>query len=117
MNQKAELARIQQQVAEWLIRFFESEEDEAADAARAAEWQRWCEQDERHERVYHQMQQLWSSTALTPATTQRKARLQRFFFLALVLGLVGLLASQLPYLYWLADQLYGNRGNPTPEVG
>ncbi|MGL9736112.1 MAG: FecR/PupR family sigma factor regulator [Symbiopectobacterium sp.] len=50
----------------------------AADAARAAEWQRWCEQDERHERVYHQMQQLWFSAALTPATTSvRRARVRR----------------------------------------
>lgn len=103
MNQKAELARIQQQAAERLIRFSEPEEDEATEAARAAEWQRWCEQDVRHERVYHQMQQLWSSAALTSATTQRKARPQRFLSLALALGVVGMLASQLPYRYWLAD--------------
>lgn len=104
MNQKAELVRIQQQAAEWLIRFSEPEEDQAADAARAAEWQRWCQQDARHERVYRQMQQLWFSASLTPAATQRKTRRQRFLSLALVLGLVGVLASQLPYRYWLADQ-------------
>ncbi|WP_440862720.1 FecR/PupR family sigma factor regulator [Symbiopectobacterium purcellii] len=108
MNQKAELARIQQQAAEWLIRFSEPEEDEAADVARAAECQRWCEQDARHERVYHQMQQLWSSAALTPATTQRKVRPQRFLSLALVLGLVGMHGATALSLL-VSGSAHGNR--------
>lgn len=103
MNQKAELAHIQQQAADWLIRFSEQEEGEV-DVALNAEWQRWCDQDERHERVYRQMHQLWTSATLAPASTQRKARPQRFLTVALLAGLVGMVASQLPYNYWLADQ-------------
>ncbi|MFT8211794.1 MAG: FecR family protein [Symbiopectobacterium sp.] len=81
MNQKAELARIQQQ---------------------AAEWQSWCEQDARHERVYRQMQQLWSSASLTRSV--RRARNVSSLWPLWWVGLVGMLASQLPYRYWLADQ-------------
>lgn len=104
MNQKAELARIQQQAADWLIRFSEHEEGEAPDAALKAAWRQWCDQDERHERVYRQMHQLWTSATLTPAATQRKSRPQRFLSIALLAGLLGVVASQLPYGYWMADQ-------------
>lgn len=105
MNQNAELARIQQQAADWLIRFSDQETaDQEEDAALSAEWRSWCEQDERHERVYRQMQQLWQSAAFTPAPTQPKSRAPRFLSVALLVGLLAGIASQLPYGYWLADQ-------------
>lgn len=104
MNQNAELARIQQQAADWLIRFSEQEESATEDAALTAEWRHWCDQDERHERVYRQMHQLWTSATVTPATTLRASRPPRFLSVALLAGLLGIVASQLPYDYWLADQ-------------
>ncbi|KHN52316.1 FecR family protein [Pectobacterium fontis] len=103
MKRNADFAQIQQQAAEWVLRFSEVEKDSEDAQLLHKEWQQWCLSDARHPVVYHQMQQLWASAAITPAATARKSGASRYVALAIFIA-GGWLLSQLPYTYWLADQ-------------
>ncbi|WP_226888925.1 FecR domain-containing protein [Pectobacterium aquaticum] len=103
MKHNADFEQIQQQAAEWVLRFSEVEQDSDDAILLHKEWQQWCLSDARHSVVYHQMQQLWASAAITPAATSRKSRSSRYAALAIFIA-GGWLLSQLPYAYWLADQ-------------
>ncbi|GKV82772.1 DUF4974 domain-containing protein [Pectobacterium atrosepticum] len=103
MKHNADFEQIQQQAAEWILRFSEVEQDSDDARLLQKEWQQWCLSDARHSVVYHQMQQLWASAAITPAVTSRKSRSSRYVALVIFIA-GGWLLSQLPYAYWLADQ-------------
>lgn len=103
MTRNADFEQVQQQAAEWILRFSEVEQDSDDAIALHTAWQQWCQSDPRNPVVYHQMQQLWTNAAITPAATARKSRSPRYVALAMLIG-GGWLLSQLPYAYWLADQ-------------
>ncbi|CNI10977.1 FecR family protein [Yersinia vastinensis] len=99
-NPDGGVAQIQQDAAQWLLHFSEvtpgsPEHNKLLDA-----WYHWCQQNEQHEKIYQQMSGLWQS--MSPEPVRRRSGLRVSIWLALMVS--GLLLSQLPYRYWLADQ-------------
>ncbi|CQD41333.1 FecR family protein [Yersinia mollaretii] len=94
------VAQIQQDAAQWLLDFSEATPGTPEHSKLLDAWYEWCQQNEQHEKIYQQMSGLWHSTRHEPL--RRRPALRVSVWLALMVS--GLLLSQLPYHYWLADQ-------------
>ncbi|WP_261374144.1 FecR family protein [Yersinia bercovieri] len=94
------VAQIQQDAAQWLLDFSEATPGSPEHSKLLDAWYNWCQQNEQHEKIYQQMSGLWHSGQHEPV--RRRPGLRVSIWLALMVS--GLLLSQLPYGYWLADQ-------------
>lgn len=94
------VAQIQQDAAQWLLSFSEATPGSPEHSKLLDAWYDWCQQNEQHEKIYQQMSGLWHSMGQEPV--RRRPGLRVSIWLALMVS--GLLLSQLPYSYWLADQ-------------